>query len=70
MTVPEDDGRPDHAATARKNANAAVAGLTAGASPGHISTAVGVAQVHATLELAYQVARVAAALERQEAARG
>lgn len=66
MSVPEDDGRPDLAALALQNVHVAIKGLGAGASPGHVATAVGVAQTYASLELAHQVARVAAALERQE----
>lgn len=69
MTVPEDDGRADHAALADKNAAVAITGLRSGADAHHVTTAVGIAQVHAQLELAHQVARVAAALERT-AARG
>jgi len=64
MSVPEDDGRPDHGRLADENAKVAARGLRDGAKPELVQAAVGIAQVQAQLELAHQVARVAAALER------
>lgn len=61
---PEDDGRVDHAALADKNAAVAITGLRNGADAMHVATAMGIAQVHATLELAHQAARIAAALHQ------
>lgn len=70
MSVPDDDGRPDYGRLAQDNLAVVVKALREGMTPAHAAVAGDVAQVWATLELSHQVARVAAALERQEAARG
>lgn len=67
MTVPEDDGRPDYSRLAQDNLAVVVKALREGMTPAHAAVAASVAQTWATLELAHQAARVAAALERTTA---